>query len=91
MRLRSGGRLSNHIEATKDRVRTAEPRNHAECTVRFEEDGYIGEFLFKLSLNADEKEDENIFFFCNGLSGLKALLKEDNGENFVVLDYSLKE
>ena len=32
----------------------------------------------------DEKDDEKIFFYVDSMEDLKALMKEDNGEDFQV-------
>lgn len=69
-----------------------EPRPYAECTVRFKDDSSTNKFLIKLSRldEAPRPYDDRFFFYCErGLSELKDLMKEDNGEDFVILDYKL--
>ena len=68
----------------------APPRPYAECLVRFKDETVQEKRIFKLSTDTDP-QDEKIFFHCDGLEALKSLASEDNGEDFVVLDYRLLE
>lgn len=43
--------------------------------------------LIKLSCGYNDGEDDNVFFFANGVEELKSLMKEDNGEDFYISDY----
>ena len=62
--------------------------NYALANVRFKESGWEEEMVIKLSLDHTPKEDREIFFYCHGIEELKNLMREDNGEDFVVLDYT---
>ena len=62
---------------------------YVEGNIRWKDDGSEGKVTFKLSCEYVEgsKEDELIFFYCDGEEKLKSLMQEDNGEDFVLLDY----
>lgn len=63
--------------------------NYVQAHIRWKDDGSEGDVTIKLSCDYIEgsKEDDLIFFFCNGEHEVKQLMKENNGEDFVVLDY----
>jgi hypothetical protein len=35
----------------------------------------------------DGESDDDIFFYCDSVNDFRALLKEDNGEDFVVIGF----
>lgn len=64
--------------------------SHVIATIQWREGFGCGTepVLIKLSLDYVPEEDDYVFFYCNGIEELKNLMKEDNGEDFVVLDYT---
>lgn len=64
---------------------------YAICSIRWKETGEIGDgYVFKLSLDLIEDEDEKIFYYCKNPINLEYLTDEDNGEDFVVLKDSIQ-
>jgi len=62
---------------------------HASVLIRWKDTGEEETVTFKLSCDYDEKEDEHIFFYCNGLDELEDMKKSSDGVEFIVLDYGL--
>jgi hypothetical protein len=44
------------------------------------------DMLFKLSMDID-KDDEGVFFYCNGLNGLKSLV-EPSSNDFIITEFN---
>ena len=59
---------------------------YADCGVRYNDDGCTIETTIKLDCGVDEDEDEEIFFYCNGLCDLKGLTEEGPGTDFTVIE-----
>lgn len=84
----------NIVDATRkyltfyDENKKNEPK-FAICDVRFNDDtDSEGEFNIKLSCDVvSDEEDNQIGYYCgNGFNELLSLFKEDNNQDFVVLD-----
>lgn len=61
--------------------------NYARCRVRFDTDGSEEDVVIRLTPSTNEEqqgegEDNEIFFYCNGLDDLVRLCYEENGEDF---------
>jgi hypothetical protein len=61
---------------------------YVQATIRWKDTGANEDVIIKLSCGYTPKEDDLIFFFCNGIHEVNALMDEDNGQDFVVLDYA---
>lgn len=59
---------------------------YADCVIRFNDDGNTIETTIKLDCGVDEDEDDEIFFYCNGLNDLKGLTEEGPGTDFTVIE-----
>lgn len=60
---------------------------YAICSIEWKDSGEIEDgYIFKLSLDLDEQDDDRIFFYCDGIKSLNSLTEKDNGEDFVVID-----
>lgn len=72
------------------RIKYNDSPKYARCEVRFNEDITTEEDIIAIypynPANEDEKLDEHIFFYCSDIDELLELTKEDNGENFVVMN-----
>lgn len=62
-------------------------KNIINCKIRWKDDNTTQCVNIKTSTDYVEGSDEDneIFFYCNGMEELKSLMKEDNGEDFVVV------
>ena len=60
--------------------------NYAECEIQFKDDGSGGGVRIKLDCGMDENDDD-IFYYCNGLNDLKGLTKEGPGADFTIIDF----
>ena len=58
--------------------------SYASATVMWKDDGKTCDIMFKLSCDYDETEDDQIFFYCNGVDDLISLSKEGM-EDFTIL------
>ena len=66
---------------------------YALVGVQFKGEDLHEDFIIKLVSDYNETtpewEDEQIFYYCNGIEELKELCDEDNGEDFFVTDFFL--
>lgn len=74
------------VEMVYDVVRLGRMPLFADCMIRFKEDGEICRAMFKLNCEVIDEEDYVIFFYCSSISQLEYLMREENGEDFVVID-----
>ena len=60
-------------------------------TIKWKDSGEEERVVIKLSCDYEEnsKEDEQIFFYCDGEEELRSLMEENNGEDFVLLNYNI--
>jgi hypothetical protein len=57
-----------------------------ECEIRWKDTG--SPETVNIAMHGDDGiSDDDIFFYCDGLNDFRALLKEDNGEDFVVIGF----
>ena len=67
-----------------------EPR-YAYCEIEWTNDHQTCEVVFKLSCDADESEDDKIFFYCNSVQNLLSMT-EESAEDFVITEiYSFED
>lgn len=59
---------------------------YARCEVRFNDDITTEENIIALYPYDNKKSDERIFFYCNDIDELMELTKENNGEDFMVVE-----
>ena len=64
---------------------TGQYPEYADVTVRYKDDGCTIETTIKLDCGVDEDEDDEIFYYCNGLNDLKGLIEEGPGNDFTVI------
>ena len=60
--------------------------NYANCQVIFNDSQEKCEVTIKLSCDATPDEDDNIFYYCNGINDLCTLTVNNNGEDFRIID-----
>ena len=60
--------------------------NYAECEIQFKNDESSVGVRIKLDCGRDEN-DEDIFYYCNGLNDLKGLTEERPGRHFIIIDF----
>jgi len=73
-------------KAYKEHRKSQKDPLYASCEIVFtDEDVVPREVLFKLSLDVGSDDDE-IFFYCNGLEELKSMT-ESSGDDFIVTDF----
>jgi hypothetical protein len=65
---------------------TGQEPQYADCVVRYNDDGNTIETTIKLDCGVEEDEDDEIFFYCNGLEDLKGLTNEGPGTDFTVVE-----
>jgi len=63
-----------------------------DVTVRFDGEDRTEDVAIKLIPSTEEEQDgegddNEIFFYCNGIEDLLDLCESDNGEDFVVVDF----
>ena len=58
---------------------------YVNCLVMFKADNASLETTIKLNEEVDV-DDDDIFFYCNGVTSFKSLMYRDNGEDFIVMD-----
>ena len=64
-----------------------------ECDIMYKDNGELHSgvpIALHGDMHGDDSQDEiddGIFFYCDGLNDFRALLKEDNGEDFVVVGF----
>ena len=68
-----------------------EPK-YTDVTIRFNGEDRTEDVVIKLNPSTEEEQngegdDNEIFFYCNGIDGLLDLCENDNGEDFVVVDF----
>lgn len=60
---------------------------YALCSIKWKDSGEIEDgCIFKLSLDLDEQDEDRIFYYCEDSIDLERLTKENNGEDFTVID-----
>lgn len=57
-----------------------------ECEIRWKDTG-ASETVNIAMYDDDGISDDDVFFYCDSLNDFRALLKEDNGEDFVVIGF----
>lgn len=57
-----------------------------ECEIRWKDTG-TSETVNIAMYDDDGISDDDVFFYCDSLNDFRALLKEDNGEDFVVIGF----
>ena len=63
-----------------------------DVTIRFDGQDFIEDVTIKLVPSTEQEQngegdDNEIFFYCNGIDGLLDLCENNNGEDFVVVDF----
>ena len=61
--------------------------SYYQCDIKFKDDDTIFESIVKDSVGIIEGEDDKIFYYCEGLTEIESLTKEDNEEDFIILSY----
>lgn len=59
-----------------------------QCNIKFKDTEEEFTSIVKDSCDIVEAEDDNIFFYCNGKHEIEALMSEDNGEDFIIIEMS---
>lgn len=77
------------MENTYNNDNSRTPRNYADVLIKWKDSGEEETVTFKLSCDYDEKEDNDIFFYCNGAEELESMKQSNDGVEFIVLDYEL--
>ena len=67
------------------RLSTGSEPLYVWCVIKFTDNGSTIEDVIKLSSDAAE-DDDDVFYFCNGIESLKGLTRRGTGEDFVVID-----
>lgn len=57
-----------------------------DCSVKFNDTKETETVTIKLNREVIEGEDDEMFFYCEGLDEFKELCEPNNGEDFVVVD-----
>jgi len=60
-----------------------------ECDIKYKDNGELRTGV-SIALHGDDCQDgsdDDIFFYCDSLNDFRAMLKEDNGEDFVVVGF----
>jgi hypothetical protein len=65
--------------------------NYVLAHIHWKDTNAEEDVIIKLSCDYTPEEDEQIFFFCNGVEDLRGLMEEDNGQEFYVTDWSYCE
>ena len=58
------------------------------CLIEYNDNGFTQECTIKLSLEIDEKEEDDIFYYCDSLSDLISICSVGS-EDFVVTEFLL--
>lgn len=56
--------------------------------IRWKDDDTVEEVFIKLSCDVGENDDE-IFYYVNGINEIEALTDKDNGEDFYIIENSI--
>lgn len=76
-------KLSDEIEAALAKLEDGEV---VECEIQYKDDGEPE--TVNIAMYGDDGEsDDDIFFYCDSVNDFRALLKDDNGEDFVVIGF----
>ena len=59
--------------------------NYALCLIKYHNDENTFEDIIKLSCD-DGNDDDEIFYYCNGLEDLVSLFEEGSGEDFRICE-----
>jgi len=64
--------------------------SYYNCEIKFKDEDETFVSLIKDNLLIDESTDEQIFYYCNGVHEIELLMKEDNGEDFILLNFEIE-
>ena len=59
---------------------------YADCVIQFLDDGSEVEESFKMSNDAEEGIDDDVFYFCSGLNDLQSLTEKGSCNDFIITD-----
>jgi hypothetical protein len=77
-------KLSDEIEAALAKLEDGEV---VECEIQYKDDDEHETVNIAMHGDDGESDDDDIFFYCDSVNDFRALLKEDNGEDFVVIGF----
>ena len=84
------------FEELEQKLARVSPEGVIEAVIKWKDTGETENVLISLRQyrgddegNAPEGDvpDEDIFFYCDGVDGLRALLRPENGEDFEVISF----
>ena len=58
---------------------------YADCIIRFLDDNSEAEESFKMDCGSEE-DDDDVFYFCNGLADLQSMTEEGSCNDFIITD-----
>jgi len=65
--------------------------SYYRCEIKMNDEDETFVSLIKDNLDIDEATDEQVFYYLQDFSEMELLLNENNGEDFVVLNYIKEE
>lgn len=87
-------KLQKEIKGAYDKyvAEHGEEPKFTDVAIRFRNEDSAMDVVIKLEDSTEEEQngggdDDEIFFYCGSIDGLLKLCEEDNGEDFVIIDF----